>query len=187
MEDARSAAGRGPCLGQTGIPDAPQDATSTCAPPPLRAYKACVFCAMQQWSENLTDEYLAGPQCTIPSKGLVAQLLFAEWCASQWPLIPREELMASAVDLPHEAQDGSCTTTKVLMHKRRVSADALAGTDTVCVCASCKTAVWRQIPLLLRFSLANLLSLGRHHPLFQRTSIGHQLLLALGRVASTKV
>ena len=142
---------------------------------------------MQQWSENLTDEYLAGPQCTIPSKGLVAQLLSAEWYASQWPLIPREELMAPAVDLPHDAQDGSCTTTKVLMHERRVSADALVGADNVCVCASCITAAWRKIPVLPRFSLANFLWLGRHHPLFQRTSIGHQLLLALGRVVSTKV
>ena len=45
----------------------------------------------------------------------VAQLLSVEWYKEQWPSIPPEELDASAVDLPFE----------VLMHRKRVSQDAL--------------------------------------------------------------
>ena len=38
-----------------------------------------------------------------------------------------------------------------------------------------------------KYSLANYLWLGRHPPLFRNARLGHQLLLALGRVVSTKV
>ena len=38
-----------------------------------------------------------------------------------------------------------------------------------------------------RYALANWLWLGRHPPLFRMATIGDQLLLALGRVVSTKV
>ena len=42
-------------------------------------------------------------------------------------------------------------------------------------------------PELSKWSLSNLNWLGRHHPLMRDATLGHQLLLALGRVVSTKV
>ena len=96
--------------------------------------------------------------------------------------------MASAVDFPHETEDcADVMSTKVLMHKRRVPDGALKGEVPVCVCRDCRDALWKKIPALPRFSLANFLWLGRHPPLFRLATIGHQLLLALGRVVSTKV
>ena len=159
-------------------------------PEPLRprAFQACVFCAMLHWSETLYREYLAGAKCTIPSPSLVADLLDVKWYETEWKLIPREELEASAVDFPHPAEDDSgVTTTKVLMHKRRVPDEALAGEEPVCVCRDCRDALWKRKPTMPRYSLANWLWLGRHPPLFRMATIGHQLLLALGRVVSTKV
>ena len=38
-----------------------------------------------------------------------------------------------------------------------------------------------------KLSLASWLWLGRHHPLLREANLGHQLLLALARVVSTKV
>ena len=73
------------------------------------------------------------------------------------------------------------------MHKRRVGGSALEGKQPVQVCTVCHDAFWAKDPSLSKFSLANCLWLGRHPPLFRNAPIGHQLLLALGRVVSTKV
>ena len=62
-------------------------------------------------------------------------MLSADWYHEQWPRIPKEELEASSVDFPHQDPDGSQTTTKVLMHKRRVSTQALTGDAPVDVCS----------------------------------------------------
>ena len=92
-----------------------------------RAFQACVCCAMQQWTEHLHSEFLVGEKCTIKDRAKFADCLSAEWYHKRWPLIPREELMSSAVDFPHEDIDGSQTTTKILLHKRRVPPEALTG------------------------------------------------------------
>ena len=67
-----------------------------------RGFVACVFCAMQHWSEQLVPRYLTGPHCTIKSPAAVADLLSVEWYSEQWPLIPKGELEASAVDFPYQ-------------------------------------------------------------------------------------
>ena len=51
----------------------------------------------------------------------MADLLSVEWYKTQWKLIPAEELDASAVDLPHLSVNGEPTSSKVLMHRRRVT------------------------------------------------------------------
>ena len=153
-----------------------------------RAFQACVFCAMLHWSETLSREYLTGPKCSLPTPLAVASLLSVDTYHEKWPNIPRAELIASAVDFPHEPDSTGATTTKVLLHKRRVSAEALTGGATVCVCRDCRETLWKRSPRKPpRFALANWLWLGRHHPLLRCATIGHQLLLALGRVVSTKV
>ena len=142
---------------------------------------------MLQWSENLYSEYLVGPLCTIQDRAKFAENLAADWYRQRWPLIPQEELLASAVDFPHLGADGEETTTKILLHKRRVPPEALAGEAPVNVCSPCRTALWAKRPTVPKLALINDLWFGRHPPMFQCANLAHQLLLALGRVVSTKL
>ena len=142
---------------------------------------------MLQWSENLYSEYLVGPLCTIQDRAKFAENLAADWYRQRWPLIPREELLASTVEFPHLGADGEETTTKILLHKRRVPPEALAGEAPVNVCSPCRTALWAKRPTVPKLALINDLWLGRHPPMFQCANLAHQLLLALGRVVSTKL
>ena len=73
------------------------------------------------------------------------------------------------------------------MHKRRVTEDHLHGTAPAKVCEDCYEAFWKAAPTLSKWSLSNFNWLGRHLPIFRDATLGHQLLLALGRVVSTKV
>ena len=84
--------------------------------------------------------YLAGPNCTMHRPEKVADILSVERCREQWPLIPEEELVASAVDFRHGSPTGESTSTKVLMHKRRVGAAQLLGDSAVPVCRDCHAA-----------------------------------------------
>jgi len=143
---------------------------------------------MLHWSEQLHCVYIAGQNCEMKNRAAVAELLSVEWYANQWPLIPRPELDASAVDFPYfDSEYGEWTSKKVLMHKRRVSEDHLNGTAKAKVCADCYEAFWKASPTLSKWSLSNYNWLGRHLPIFRDATLGHQLLLALGRVVSTKV
>ena len=117
----------------------------------------------------------------------VADILSASRYHDAWPLIPWDHLLASALDLLHLDSEGNQTSTKVLMHKRRVPASALTGDDQVNVCEQCLQAFQGQRPRLSEVCLANFNWLGRHEKMFQSASLGHQLLLPLGRVVSTKV
>ena len=142
---------------------------------------------MQQWSENLHSEFLVGDKCTIKDRAMFADCLSAEWYHQRWPLIPRDELMTSAVDFPHADSEGAPTSTKILLHKRRVPQEALEGDVPVKVCDDCRGALWCAAPKVPLMALVNDLWLGRHHPLLRKASLAHQLLLALGRVVSTKI
>ena len=141
---------------------------------------------MLDWAETRQRLFLTGPSCTMANPADVASLLSADWHHDQWALIPEAELYASAVDFPHPDADGSPTITKVLMHKRRVSADELAGNAPADACPCCKDAFWAKRPVLCKISFANFLWLGRHLPMFRDASLGRQLLLALGRLVFTK-
>jgi hypothetical protein len=74
-----------------------------------RAFQACVFRAMLRWFETLHREYLTGDRHTISEPKKVANMLSAKWYCDRWPSIPREEVMASAVDFPHPDDDGLST------------------------------------------------------------------------------
>ena len=76
---------------------------------------------------------------------------------------------------------------QVLMHKRRVTPEHLNGTTPAKVCEDCHEAFWKTQPKLSKWCLSNYNWLGRHLPVFRDATLGHQLLLALGRVVSTKV
>ena len=154
---------------------------------PPKQFVPCVFCALLRWSEEQRQEYIAGSGCFMKSPRLVAELLSSSAYAEAWPLIPREELDASAVALPHHDREGQATTTLVLMHKRRVTPASLAGEEPAWVCTDCYNSLKWPKPKMPKYALANFNWLGRHPPEFKDTTLGHQLLLPLGRVVSTKV
>ena len=142
---------------------------------------------MLQWSEHLAALHLVGPMCTMKNAAAVADLLAIDWYSEQWPLIPKAELETSAVDFPYQLEDDQWATKKVLMHKRRVTEEHLNGTSPAKVCEDCHGALWKPKPTLSNWCLSNYNWLGRHLPIFRDAALGHQLLLALGRVVSTKV
>ena len=78
-----------------------------CGPSATRSFSACVFCAMLHWSEDLTEVFLAGPRCDIPDPPRVARLLDVQCYHEMWPLIPLQELEASAVDFTYTGEDGA--------------------------------------------------------------------------------
>ncbi|CAK0792583.1 unnamed protein product, partial [Prorocentrum cordatum] len=162
-------------------------AQAACQTREPRAFKACVCSAMQQRSENLHSEYLVGDKCTIKDRAQFADCLSAEWYHQRWPLIPRDELMSSAVDFPRDDCEGSPTSTKILLHKRRVPPEALEGKVPVRVCDDCRGDLWSDRPRVPLMALVNDLWLGRHHPLLRKAALAHQMLLALGRAVSTKI
>ena len=136
---------------------APPEEDAECLPEkhPPRQFVACVFCALLRWSEEQRQVYIAGPWCFMKSPRLVAELLSAAAYAEAWPLIPREELDASAVALPHQDRFGQATTTMVLMHKRRVTQSALDGEATSWVCADCHDSLKGPKPHMPKYALAN--------------------------------
>ena len=73
------------------------------------------------------------------------------------------------------------------MHKRRVSLAATHGEATVDACDDCYEAFRSKTPWLCKYCLANDMWLGRWDPLFRGANLSHQMLLALGRVVTTKV
>ncbi|CAK0841403.1 unnamed protein product, partial [Prorocentrum cordatum] len=174
-------------LQAAGAAESAARAQAACQARGPRAFQACVCCAMQQWSENLHSEYLVGDKCTIKDRAQFADCLSAEWYHQRWPLIPRDELMSSAVNFPHDDCEGSPTSTKILLHKRRVPPEALEGKVPVKVCDDCRKVLWSDHPKVPLMALVNDLWLGRHHPLLRKAALAHQLLLALGRVVSTKI
>ena len=78
-------------------------------------------------------------------------------------------------------------TEPLLLHKRRVSSDQERGLAPVLCCTDCHAAFRSQTPKLCKYKLANDLWLGRWDPLFRSANLSHQMLLALGRVVTTKV
>ena len=96
----------------------------------------------------IRDRHLTGPKCTMKNAAAVVDLLAVDWYSEQWPLIPKEELEASAVDFPYQLEDDEWSTKKVLMHKRRVTAEHLAGTSPAKVCEDCHEAFWKAKPTL---------------------------------------
>ena len=93
--------------GKTDGPDLNGAVTARSHEP--RGFEACVFCAMLHWSEQLKDVYIAGEQCLMKNPSAVADLVSVDCYSEQWPLIPRAELDASAVDFPYKVDDERTT------------------------------------------------------------------------------
>ena len=149
---------------------------------PRRVRRGCVFCARSFWLEELLDVFLAGAFCFMSNAAAVWELLAVERYKKRWPKIPAAELEASSVDV---GTDGH--RCLVLLHKRRVSAAAVRGEESVGICHDCHRAFSSKKPRLCRFALANDLWLGRMDPLFVDANMTHEMCLALARTVATKV
>ena len=163
--------------------------TAEAAPttPERRAFVACVICAMMSWSEDLHYEYIAGAGCKLANREKIADLLDTERYKARWLDIPEEELDSSAVEFTYATDHGIETTKHLLLHKRRVSAEAQRGEEQVRVCPDCRRSLWKSSPTMANKSIVNDFWLGRMPPLFKYATLAHQLLLALGRGVTTKV
>ena len=149
---------------------------------PRRVRRGCVFCARSFWLEELLDVFLAGAFCFMSNAAAVWELLAVERYKKRWPKIPAAELEASSVDV---GTDGH--RCLVLLHKRRVSAAAVRGEESVGICHDGHRAFSSKKPRLCRFALANDLWLGRMDPLFVDANMTHEMCLALARTVATKV
>ena len=112
-----------------------------------------MFCCRLHWHEELRQEYISGPSCFMADPAAVAELLSPERYSRRWRLIPKDGLLASCVDLQLDTDEAN--TTKVLMHKRRVSHEQARGKAAVGVCEDCYEAFRGKYPWLCKYSLAN--------------------------------
>ena len=144
---------------------------------------ACVFCARLHWREEIHDRFISGPKCFMEKPDKVWRLLAVDRYHERWPLIPLEELQASAVNMGATGSHANY----VLLHKRRVSDAARQGTEPVPVCADCFEAFSPKTPWLCRYSFGNDLWWGRYDQLLREANLAHELCLALARAVAMKV
>ena len=137
-----------------------------------RCLRACVFCARLKWAEVLREEYIAGPSCTMADPARVCELISCARYEKRWPLIPVDELRASAIELPIASTESSVL---VLLHKRRVSESQRVGEEPVAVCPDCFDSFFSDAPWLGKYALANDLWLGRWDLLFRNANLAHQM------------
>ena len=98
---------------------------------------ACVCCARMFWSEDLKKRHLFGFHADWLGKPREAwELLSAEKYSMRAPLIPREELQASTVQM---------NGMLVLLHKRRCPEGAAHGEVAVPWCQDCAKSLGEAI------------------------------------------
>ena len=83
-------------LNETSSDDSRVGRTDRWAP---RSWVACCVCTMKAWQEELVQAYIAGGDCCFSNFAVVADLLEPARYLRTWPMVPAEEIKASAVDL----------------------------------------------------------------------------------------
>ncbi|CAJ1413970.1 unnamed protein product [Effrenium voratum] len=126
--------------------------------------------------------HLAGPKCFMKKPAAVWAMLSVERYHERWPLIPLEELEASAVQM-----SPSTEAKLVLLHKRRLGPAIISGQSPAAVCSECADAFSPSRPRMCKYALANDLWLGRPDPLLRDANMTHEMCLALARTVATKV
>ena len=143
---------------------------------------ACVFCARLHWREEIQDRFISGPNCFMQAADKVWKFFSVERYRGRWPLIPEEELQASAVNMGSEE-----SPAWALLHKRRVLEAARNGSEPVPVCDDCFDAFSPLRPWLCKYALPNDLWWGRLDRLIQAANLAHELCLALARAVAMKI
>ena len=64
-----------------------------------RSWVACCVCSMQAWQEERIQAYIAGDACCFINFQAVADVLHPARYIRTWPMVPAEEIRASAVEL----------------------------------------------------------------------------------------
>ncbi|CAE7535845.1 tkt, partial [Symbiodinium sp. CCMP2592] len=146
---------------------------------PRRCMLGCAFCARSHWREAMQAVYLTGEKVFMNNAEAVWDLLSVKRYQERWPLIPLEELEASAVDMSVEG-----TSRFVLLHKRRITPAMQRGEAPVLACADCVEAFSAKKPWLCKYALANDLWLGRPEPQLWGANLTHELCLALARTVA---
>ena len=135
------------------------------------------------WAEDMCKKHLAGPGADwMANPDMVWDMLSVEKYAHAWPMIPLQELEASAVQIAGR---------NVLLHKRRCSAEVIAGEQPAIWCMECPADLQSKWPVMPKAALANFNWQGRLNQHQQRLlrpdMLGHRLLLALARAVTQKV
>ena len=132
------------------------------------------------------------------NRHIVDKYLATSGYAALMPLIPQEELYASSVVHPADASmQWLLNTQRVPLHAAGAAQPAsrhpCAGvgnpdaTSWICLeCAVC-LCVDDKVIKMPKLALANLMWLGRHHPLLQTASLGTRMLLGGGRACYRKL
>ena len=148
-----------------------------------RRMLACVCCARMYWSEEMERRHLAGLHADwLRNPSEVWGLLSVDSYRSRAPLIPLEELEASAV---------SMSGVMVLLHKRRCPEAVLNGTVAAQWCRECARSLGKATPEMPLCALANHNWGGRltlvQRKLLSPEYLGHRLLLSLARPVTQKI
>ena len=160
-----------------------------------RSWVACCVCTMQAWQEERVQAYIAGDACCFSNFQAVADLLNPDRYIRTWPMVPAEEIRASAVDLQMptgeknkaNSQTEIGRTRKVFLHKRRVTERMCCGKEQAHLCHDCYNCMRKAAPEMPVNALANGRWLGRHPEIMRSMPYGHRLLLPVRRVVLTRV
>lgn len=160
-----------------------------------RSWIACCVCAMQAWQEAMVQAYVAGDRCCFSNFEAVADLLNPDRYIRTWPMVPKQEILDSAVKLQMPRKDKNqankqteiLVERRMLLHKRRVSPRMCCGEERANLCHDCYNCLHKAIPEMPVNALANGRWLGRHPEIMRSMPYGHRLLLPVRRVVLTRV
>ena len=83
-----------------------------------RSWVACCVCTMQAWQEEMVQAYIAGDACCFSNFQAVADLLDPARYIRTWPMVPAEEIRASAVELQMPTREKNKANNQTEIGKR---------------------------------------------------------------------
>ena len=119
---------------------------------------------MQAWQEEMVQAYIAGDACCFRNFLAVADLLDPARYIRTWPMVPAEEVKASAVELqmPTGKKNKENKQTELgkrylpmLLHKRRVTERMRKGEEQANLCHDCYNCLRKATPEMPVNALAN--------------------------------
>ena len=93
----------------------------------------------------MVQAYIAGDRCCFSNFEAVADLLNPDRYIRTWPMVPKEEILKSAVELQMPRKDKNQANKQkeipvkrqMLLHKRRVSPRMCRGEERANLCHDC--------------------------------------------------
>ena len=103
-----------------------------------RSWVACCVCTMQAWQEEMVQAYIAGDACCFSNFQAVADLLNPARYIRTWPMVPAEEIRASAVELQMPTGEKTQRTIKRRLGSELVQCSCISG-GLLSACAAAKS------------------------------------------------